>query len=204
MLNLPIAMIKFALVLFILFQETPLSITSPQAGDTLRGQIQVNGGMNMPGFASAELAFSYTASDVAGTWFTIQTFSLPPADSTLAVWDTTLVTDGDYNLRLRVFLEDGTTQEVVVSDLRIRNDTPEATSTPTEDPFPQFMATAPPPARAEPTSTVLPVQPSPTPMPANPASVTTDSIYGTFGRGALTTLGLFAFFALILRLRKNT
>jgi hypothetical protein len=204
MLNLPIAMLKFALALFILFQETPLAITSPQAGDTLRGQIQITGGMSVPGFVSAELAFSYAAPGDGDAWFTIQTFSLPPADSALALWDTTLVTDGDYNLRLRIFLEDGTTQEVIVSDLRIRNDISEATATPTEDPFPPFMATTPPPARTEPTPTAPPVQPSLTPMPANPASVTTDSINATFGRGALTALGLFAFFALILRLRKNT
>jgi hypothetical protein len=51
--------------------------------------------------------------------------------------------------------------------------------------------------------TALPTFPSPTSLPVNPASVTSTSIYSNFGRGALITLVLFAFFSLILRLRKN-
>lgn len=203
MLNLPIAMLKFALALFILLQETPLAITRPQSGDTLRGQVEISGGMDIAGFVFAELAFSYAASDFGDVWFPIQTFSQPPAGSVLAVWDTTAITDGDYRLRLRVFLEDGSAQETIVSNLKVRNDAPEATATPTEDPFPSFRATTPPPVRVEPTPTAPPVQPSLTPMPANPASVTTDSIGAALGRGALTALGLFAFVALLLRLRKT-
>jgi hypothetical protein len=204
MLNLPIAMLKLALALFILFQDTPLAITSPLAGDTLRGQVQISGGMNMPGFSSAELAFSYAASESADVWFAIQTFSQPPADSVFAIWDTAAITDGDYNLRLRVFLEDGTTQEVIVSDLKIRNDTSEAPATPTEGAFPQFIATTPPPARTEPTPSAVAFHPTSTSLPPNPASVTVEAIQSTFGRGALIALGLFAFLSLILRLRKNT
>jgi hypothetical protein len=204
MLNLPIAMLKLALALFILFQEIPVFVTSPQAGDTLRGQIQITGGMNVPGFTSAELAFSYAASDGTDAWFAIQTFAQPPADPGIATWDTAQVTDGDYNLRLRVFLGDGSIQEVIVSDLKIRNDTPEVTAVPTEAAFPQFIATTPPSARTEPTPTAVLVQPSQTPLPINPASVTVESIQSTFGRGALAALGLFIFFSLILRLRKNT
>ena len=71
------------------------------------------------------------ASNPADSWFTIQTFPQPVTNPTLAVWDTTTVTDGDYVLHLRVFLQDGSTQDVVVSDLKIRNDVPIATVTPT-------------------------------------------------------------------------
>jgi hypothetical protein len=60
MLNLPIAMLKFSLILFLLFQGATAAITSPQTGDTLRGQIEILGQMDVPNFASAELAFTLT------------------------------------------------------------------------------------------------------------------------------------------------
>jgi hypothetical protein len=204
MLDLTVAMMKllFAFLLF-LIQDSPAGISSPQAGDVIRGRVQITGNMAVPNFASAELAFKY-ASDSADNWFMIQTFSQPTADSALAVWDTTTLTDGDYNLRLRIFLIDGTFQDVQVSDLKIRNDTLEPTQfVPTETALPQFNAATSFPALNQPTSIAIITFPSSTPLAANPASVTTSSIYSTFGRGALIVLALFAFYSLILRLRKN-
>ena len=135
--------------------------------------------------ASAELAFKYAASDSTDNWFTIQTFPQPATDSTLAVWDTPSLTDGDYTLRLRVFLVDGTFQDAIVSDLKLRNDTPAPTQfVPTETALPQFSAATPLSALNQPTSTAIITFPSSTPLPVNPASVTTSSIYSTFGRSA--------------------
>ena len=205
MLDSTVAMLKlfFAFLLF-LIQDPPLGISSPQTGDELRGQVQIAGNMTVPNFASAELAFKYAASSSADNWFTIQSFPQPVADSTLAVWDTTTLTDGDYNLRLRVFLIDGTFQDVLISDLKIRNNTPEPTEVVlTETPLPQFGVSTALPALDLPTSTAIITFPSSTPLPANPASVTNLSIYSTFAQGALIVLVLFIFFSLILRLRRN-
>jgi hypothetical protein len=202
MLNLPIATMKANLILSLIFllQSADISITTPQPGDVLRGQIEIIGNMNVPNFASAELAFSYV-SKPAGSWFTIQTFPQPVEGSTIAIWDTTSLTDGDYVLHLRVILQDGSSQDVVISELKIRNDVPLPTDIPT--------ATL-PPQSANPlaTSTIQPVTalpsfPSSTPLPANPASVTISSIYSTFARGGLISLVLFIIFSLFLRLRKN-
>ena len=206
MLDSTVAMLKliFAFMLFMI-QDSPLSISSPQTGDVLRGQVQIAGNMTVTNFASAELAFKYTDSSSAENWFTIQTFSQPVAGPALAVWDTTSLTDGDYNLRLRVTLQDGTFQDVVVSDLKIRNDTSDPTEVvPTETALPQFNAATSLPALNQSTATAVIIFPSSTPLPVNPASVTTSSIYSTFGRSALIILVLFAFFSLILRLRKTT
>jgi hypothetical protein len=201
MLNLPIGMFKHLLISLSIFlaQSTNITIVSPQAGDVLRGQVDIVGNMDVPNFASAELAFSYA--DSAESWFTIQTFPQPAKEPVIAVWDTTTVTDGDYTLHLRVFLQDGSSQDVVVSDLKIRNDTPLPTESPTAT-LPSQFSTPLPTSTAPPESS-LPTFPSPTPLPANPASVTQSSIYLNFARGALITLVLFAFFSLILRLRKN-
>jgi hypothetical protein len=206
MLNLQIAMIQLLLSLsLILFAQTAeLSVTSPQTGQTLRGSVEITGNLNVPNFSSAELTFSYAASNpVDSSWFSIQTFSQPVQGPVLAVWDTSALTDGDYTLRLRVFFQDGTSQDILINDLKIRNDQPLPTITPT------VTATAtPPPFVPKPTSTRPPDAvsisfPSSTPMPVNPASVTLPAIYSTFGRGALAVLALFIFFSLILRLRKK-
>jgi hypothetical protein len=208
MLNLPIAMLEILLAMTFLFQGLPPAITSPQAGETLRGQVEIQGRIDFPDFASAELSFSYAASDSGDAWFPIQTFSAPPADSTLAVWDTTLVTDGDYNLRLRIVLQDGSIQDTLVMNLTIRNYTPDPTATltgiPTVTPTPLFFSQFDSPSLTG-QSTPMPVGafPTATPLPTNPAELTTAAILTTFGKAALAVLGVFAFFSLLFRLRKT-
>ncbi|MEY2817596.1 MAG: hypothetical protein RL275_1059, partial [Chloroflexota bacterium] len=88
MLNLPIAMLKLFLILTLLFQDATASITSPLAGETLRGQVQIQGQMDIPNFASAELSFTFdsSASDTAASWFPIQTFPQPIQNPEIAVW----------------------------------------------------------------------------------------------------------------------
>ena len=189
--------------LVFLVQTANILIASPQPGDVLRGQVEIVGNMDIPNFSSAELAFSY-ASNPADSWFTIQTFPQPVRDSVIAIWDTRTLTDGDYSLHLRVFLQDGSSQDVIVSDLKIRNDIPAPSTTPTPTQSADFITIDPLPGTpVPPTVTALPTFPTPTPLPANLAAVTSNSIYFNFGRGALITLVLFALFSLVLRLRKN-
>ncbi len=180
----------------------PVAITSPAADEVLRGRVTVTGTLDVPSFASAELDFAY-ASNPTDTWFTIQAFSQLVSDSALAVWDTTSITDGDYVLRLRVTLEDGTFQEATVP-VKVGNDvlptsTPAPTATPEEVtvlfPTPFLLA-------ASPTPTEVP-RPTPTALPANPASLRQNEIYASLGRGALVILGLFALAGLIIRIRRT-
>jgi hypothetical protein len=204
MLNLSIAMHRLILPLLLFFQGTPVEITSPQNGSTVRGQVEILGSMDVPNFASAELSFGY-ASEGNGSlpaegWFSIQTFAQPRQDAPLAVWDTTSVTDGIYNLRLRVILQDGTIQDVLANGLKVANDSPEPTSTPLElieTPALAVIATGIPP------TPTLPVFSQPTPLPANPAALTVPAVQGMFGRGALIALVLFAVVSFFLRLRKD-
>jgi hypothetical protein len=194
------------LLLFILFllaaqDSPPIAITSPAPDELLRGQVTIMGRVDIVNFTSADLKFAY-ASNPTDTWFTIQTFSQPVIDSTLATWDTTSITDGDYILRLRVNFEDGTSQEATIP-IKIGNDAPptpmlEPTATPEEAailvPTPFLLA-------ASPTSTEVP-RPTPTALPVNPASLEGNAIYASLGRGALVILGLFALAGLIIRARR--
>jgi hypothetical protein len=205
MLNLPIAMLKLPLILSLVFflQATDISITSPQPAETLRGQVEIAGNMDVPNFASAELAFSFPNSTGYSAWFVIQTFSQPAKTPIIAVWDTSLVTDGEYDLHLRVYLQDGSMQDAIVTGLKIQNDAPTATATLAVTATPEFFTTAPPPTMTLRPAPTLQTFPSPTPLLANPAAVIPSSIYMNFGRGALIAFVLFLFFSLILRLRKS-
>lgn len=198
-------MLRFSLLL-VLFsiaaQDTPpVAITSPAPGELLRGQVTITGKVDVPSFLSAGLDFGY-ASDPTNTWFNIQSFSQSLTDSTLAVWDTTSITDGDYVLRLRVNFEDGTFQEVTVP-IQIGNDVqPTATLEPTTTPEPESVLIPTPfLLAASPTPTDLP-RPTPTALPPNPVSLGQSQIYASLGRGALVILGLFALAGLIIRVRR--
>jgi hypothetical protein len=207
MLNLSVRSMKLRLisllVLILVAAQAlpPVAITSPAPDEVLRGSVTITGKVDIPSFVSAQLDFAY-ASDPTNTWFTIQTFSQPPVDSTLATWDTTSITDGDYVLRLRVSLADGTAQEVTVP-IKIGNDalptpTVQTTATPQPDvvliPTPFLLA-------ASPTPTDVP-RPTPTALPTNPVTLGQNQIYASLGRGALVILGLFALAGLIVRVRR--
>lgn len=208
MLNLLVRLMKIRLLLpvallLLAAQDSQTAITSPAAGDILRGEVTVTGLMDSVNFLSAQLDFAY-ASNPADTWFALQTFSQPVNDSPLTLWDTTSITDGDYQLRLRVTFLDGSFDEVTIP-IKIQNDvafsqpTPTPTSTPdsvtVQIPTPFLLA-------ASPTPTEIP-RPTPTPLPDNPASLDQSEIISSLQRGALVIVGLFIFAGLIIRLRRS-
>lgn len=180
-------------------------ITAPQAGQTLQGVVTVTGSSAVEGFLSAEVAFAYT-DDSTGTWFLISVSDQPVSEGVLAVWDTTGITDGIYNLRLRVFLADGTFLDALVPDLRVRNDTPPDTPTPAPTPTPTetpVLATPIVPT-ATPSPTLTPSSfPTPTPLPPNPAVLPPTEVYRSAGYGALIILAAFAFVGIYFLLRRN-
>ena len=142
-------------------------IDSPGPGEALQGVVTISGTTGLADFRSAEVAFAYQA-DPTGTWFTIQQSSQPVNDGALARWDTTTITDGEYRLRLQVFLKDGRVLESLVEGVRVRNYTPVETSTPIVptpgQPTPTFTAT--------PRKDFVAVAQNPTLLPTNPAQVT--------------------------------
>ncbi len=192
------SLLVFALLFFA--QTGAPAVSSPKAGEVLRGKIQIVGDLGAEAFASAELSFAYASAPE--TFFPIQEFSQPPADQNLALWDTTLIADGDYILRLRLFFLDGTQRDVVVPDLKVRNDEipPTETPAPTEEP-PAPAETAPPPAQQPPTPT--PIFPTPTPLPPNPAALAPVSILLRFAQGGLAAVVVILLLSLILRSRKD-
>jgi hypothetical protein len=180
--------------LAILHQDSNQAINSPQAGDALQGVVTVVGSSNLPGFASAQLSFSYI-DDPTDTWFLITDLSQPVLDQTLVTWDTTSISDGNYTLRLRVILTDGSTHDVLVPGLRVRNYTPVETPTP---------APTVPQATPLPTITQTPTPfPTPTLLPQNPAVLATSDVSFSIIYGGSAAILLFIIIGIYLWLRRN-
>jgi hypothetical protein len=183
-----------------------IRIDAPASGDVLQGLVNITGTSAVDGFFSAELSFAHD-SDSTSTWFLIYQTDSPVTDGLLAAWDTSLVTDGEYNLRLRVTLQDGTILESLVTGLRIRNqistETPAPTSTPEPTATTEFIpppTPLPPTPQAAPTSTHIP---TPTPLPPNPITLGEAQIYAFLLRAVLATLLAFLIIAIILRFRRS-
>ncbi len=185
--------------------EAGIHIAAPSSGSTLSGLVNVMGTSAAEGFVSSELSFAY-ASDPTSTWFLVYQTDSPVTDGLLAAWDTNSVTDGDYNLRLRVALQDGSILESLVTGLRVRNQLPTETPAPTSAPEPTATTEfVPPPTPLPPTPQPAPTStrlPTPTSLPPNPITLGESQICVFLGRAILATLLAFIAVAALLRLRK--
>lgn len=177
-------------------QEIVPLITSPQASQYVQGVIEVMGTNSLPGYQSSTLDFAYAQDQ--STWFLIFDDLPEVEDGLLGTWDTTVLTDGDYTLRLRVSLEDGTQEDFLLEDVRIRN----YTSLPTETPVPATPTISLPTATSIPATATQPYA-APTPLPANPLTVSMRDVYANLGKGGLMALGLFLVVGLFLRVRRK-
>lgn len=176
--------------------ETPpapsIILQHPLAGQALQGVVRIQGDLYAPGFISAELSFAYR-DDPRETWFLIAEIDRIPSGEALAEWDTTTLTDGDYDLRVQLNTDTGLIT-FEVPGLRVRNYSPVETDTPapTASPAPQDT---PAPTQTS-TPTITPIPPTPTPLPPNPAQVTREEVLSSLGRGVLIVVGLFALLGL--------
>lgn len=197
-MNSKIAKFVFQMILLISAWNAVLPVNrpmidSPRAGDVLQGVVSITGSTNVVDFQAAELSFSY-ADQESDAWFLISRSEQPLEKSLLAEWDTTLIADGTYQLRLRLILTDGNYLEVVVPDLRVRNYSAVETSTP-QPAVGSLTATPLPPA------VDFSAGQSPTDLPHNPAAVTQQGLEISLRQGAIFAVVLFVALSLYLGLR---
>jgi hypothetical protein len=164
-------------------------LTAPLPGTAVQGDIMISGNTAIEGFSASELSFGY-AGDPTETWFLIQYSTLSVADGLLGHWDTTTITDGDYTLRLVLYMSDGSQITLIVPGLRVRNYTAVETDTPT--PLPPSPTSGP--------GTPLPPS-TPTPLPTNPAIISQVDVLITAGKGAAIGIGLLALLGAIVGIR---
>ena len=179
-------------------QASPPAIFFPPAGQALQGSVPISGHTAVEGFQSAELNFSYYQ-DPRETWFIIQEMDRPISNGELADWDTTTLTDGQYTLRLVIFLDRGEPLVLTIAGLRVRNYTPVETDTPPPPPTPAPGFT--PAPTSSPTPTLTPLPPARASLPPNPAEISPVQITGSLAKGALAVLGMFTLLAFYSGLR---
>ena len=167
-------------------------IISPKPGQALQGNIPVVVDTTFQKFQSVELTFAY-ANNPTKTWFLIYQGLQPVSNGPLVAWDTSLITDGDYDLRMTITFLDGSQHAVDVRGLRVRNYSAVETDTPAP-----ATPTSPPATAETPIPTITPThQPSPLPpaataLPPNPAELQQQDVWLNAGKGALAIVGLFA------------
>jgi hypothetical protein len=169
-------------------------IIMPRSGEALQGMVIIEVATNVSGFAFAEIAFTFVA-DPTGTWFPIATSSQPITNGTMSAWDTTVISDGEYTLRLRVTLTDGSFRDAIVSSVRVRNYTAVETNTPA-----MIVPNASPLPTSTPTPTPLA---TPTLLPHNPAVFGSKDVSNSILYGGMTAIAIFAIFSIYLWMRRK-
>ena len=207
MLNLTVAM-NHILVTAVLLMQGPgiVSIAAPAPGQTLRGRVPVVATIDALSFQSGEVAFAY-AENMSGTWFTIASFNSVTAGELLAAWDTSGIADGNYAVRIRVVLEDGTTADAVASDLAVRNESP-AVPVPVATEAPAQAALEPGPALQEPAAAAEAgaeqrLAPPASPLPGISAAVSRVQVNTWISSGAALMLAVLVLIRLLSGLRRN-
>ncbi len=155
-------MLVLALPMVVSAQTTPATPTNPNAVITwpppvyvLKGQFAIRGTANLPNMTNYFIEFRPINDDLSpqiggDIWFpAILPSQAAVQDGVLGTWDTTLITDGLYQLRLTINVSGGTPVFVIVSPLRVENTPPPFAATAT--PFPTI-------APLLPTATLIPTQ----------------------------------------------
>ena len=150
-------------------------ILDPQPGQALRGVVLIQGTAEHPAFDRYEVSFAYEPNPTAD-WFAIEAAGASPVQNgQLASWDTTQIADGAYQLRLRVFSNDGGAPlEFVTAGLAVANSVP----------LPAASATSPATAVATVPTTEAP---APTTTPAVALSTAVPNAVSTATAPAVST-----------------
>jgi hypothetical protein len=164
----------FVVVLGLLLLAVPLAqfvqaqsvgqITSPRDRAAVRGLVPIEGSATHAEFQKYEIHYG-PQPNPADQWTPIggSPFTVPVVQGRLGLWDTSVIPDGVYSLRLRIVRVDGNYDEYYVRGIQVSN------TFPTETPTPQATPTnAPPTNTPAPTPTVVigvPTVASPTPRP---------------------------------------
>lgn len=203
---LPVKSVFFVSLLILLVSVSPVNaqspvdkpvVISPRAGEAVQGRIEINGITDMEGFQRVEIEYRYT-NDPKDTWFLVAESVLPVNPGKVAEWDTSVITDGNYDLRMTIFLEDGSSQSASVAGIRVRNYSPVETPTPPQtDNTPENVRAT---ATIPPTRTPRPTQPS---FSANPAELTKSDLNASLLRGGIAGLGFFLAFAIYWIIKKS-
>ena len=148
-------------------QEAPALIASPTDNAVVRGTVPIVGIAVDVALWKYEVYYAPEPNPFE-QWTLIGTIHLEQVlDGLLETWDTTIIPDGTYSLRLRVVNRTGNYSEIFARGIMVANAEPTETPTPTDTPLPTPTITpAATPTFMIPTSPLA--QPTPTPTLARP------------------------------------
>jgi len=179
--------------------DVQILVSSPVPGAALQGTISVEVDIDVEEFISAELSFSYSR-DQRDTWFLISEWDETPSDGFSTEWDTTTITDGEYDLRILVITEDEQ-HTALIPGVRVRNYSPIETNTPLPTSTPAPEDTIAPTVTS--TSTITLVPSTSTPQPPNPAHINNRQITSSIGNGAIIAISALALIGLYQFIRNR-
>ncbi len=174
-------------------------ILSPQKDEVLQGNIDIIGTATGIGFQYAEVSFRFHNSE-SGTWFLISQIGEPKIDELLTNWDTSTIVDGDYELKIQAYYEDGHTIESILGNLRIRNYSAIETVTPTKIQSQMIESTKIP---SEITKSLSSKKLYATPMPNNELEIELQEIMVYAMRGAVIGILLLIVIGIWLIIRRR-
>jgi hypothetical protein len=141
-------------------------ISSPRDRSMVRGLVPIEGSAAGSQFQKYEVHYG-PEPNPGEQWTPVggSPFSVPVVQGRLALWDTTVIPDGVYSLRLRTVRLDGNYDEYFVRGIQVNNTQPTETPTPRATPTPALPTDTPAPT---PTIVIgVPTVASPTPNPTD-------------------------------------
>jgi len=185
-LNLTVAMKRFFIV-FVSFLclitsgyvlPENITINYPQNGQSVQGVVEITGSAVSDLFLRGEVYYAYNNTENI-TWFMITQIDQQIDNGVLARWDTTTITDGEYQIKIKLIKTDNTTDELVIKPVYVRNYSME----PTVTPAPTNASLA-----VEEDTPGTPINSFSTPFPQNPAAVSGEGIKKSIFVGITLTL----------------
>jgi hypothetical protein len=161
-------------------------ITSPRDRASVRGLVPIEGSATHPQFQKYEVHFG-PEPNPNEQWVPISgsPFAVPVVQGRLGLWDTTIIPDGIYSLRLRLVRLDGNYDEYYVRGIQVINSRPTDTPTPAETPTrlpPTLTPSATPTIVIEvPTMSSPTPKPTSTPLPTASPATTSEPLNLPFG-----------------------
>jgi hypothetical protein len=137
-------------------EQNKCLIATPASGNLVRGQVVIQGSATHPDFTWYQLGYAPDPNP-SGEWKFFHSSETAVDNGQLAVWNTSGLPDGMYQLLLEVHRNDGNHDLCFATQLRVNNTAP--TPTFTAAPLPTAVDTPTPLPTPEDTPTVLVEQP---------------------------------------------
>ena len=163
-------------------------ITSPTEGQAISGLVTISGSADHPNFARWELAYGPDPNPT-DAWQPFTEGNQPVVNGTIGTWNTGVIADGGYMLRLRVIRQDSNYSEAFVRGLQVSNSAPLGTPTsiPPAATFPAEQPTFTAVEAALPIATVMVEQPPTSAPEARPVQTAPSQTNATSRRNTTST-----------------